>query len=203
MDTAMESRSRRALLPSLLAGLEAGMVGALWMLAWLGVSAMWEQRSFWSPENLMATAFDRNSALPPAFTAGTCSGLALYLAIYSLLGAAFAAVVRDRVSRGRVMLLAVLFALAWYYFSFRWAFKTTMPLVALLHVERPTILGHLVYGTMLGRYPLYVDRLVGAKPAPAPAVVVEQPPAAIEAPVTEAAPAEVVETNPDGPPAET
>jgi len=197
MDTAMESRSRRALLPALLAGLEAGMVGALWMLVWLGVSSMWVERSFWSPENLMATAFDRNSTLPSAFTAGTCSGLALYLVIYSLLGAAFAAVVGDRVPRGRVMLLTVVFALAWYYFSFRWAFKTTMPLVALLHVERPTILGHLVYGTMLGRYPLYVDRLVGVVPAPAPAVVVDEAPAAIEAPV------EAAETKPDGPPAET
>jgi hypothetical protein len=202
MDTATESRSRRALLPALLAGLEAGMVGALWLLAWLGVSAMWVERSFWSPENLMATAFDRNSTLPPGFTAGTCGGLALYLVIYSVLGAVFAAVVRDRVPRGRVMLLTVVFALAWYYFSFRWAFKTALPLVALLHVERPTILGHLVYGTILGRYPLYVDRLVGAPPAPVAPVVVEQPPAAIEAPVVAVAPAEVAEARPDGPPAE-
>jgi hypothetical protein len=81
--------------------------------------------------------------------------------IYSLLGAAFAAVVNHRVPRSRVMLLSVVSSLVWYYLSFRWAFKTTMPLVALLHVERSTMLGHLLYGTMLGRYPVYVQRLLG------------------------------------------
>jgi hypothetical protein len=157
----------------LLAGLEAGMVGALWMLAWLGISATWQQRSFWSPENLMATAFDRNATLPPGFRAATCAGLALYLLMYSLLGAVFAAAVRDRVPRSRVMLLSVTFALAWYYFSFRWAFKFTMPLVALLHVERSTMLGHLVYGTILGRYPVYAERLVGTPEAGAQPVAEE------------------------------
>jgi len=165
------------------------MVGALWMLAWLGISATWQQRSFWSPENLMATAFDRNATLPPGFTAGTWGGLALYLAMYSLLGAVFAAVVRGRVPQKRVMLLSVTFALAWYYFSFRWAFKTAMPLVALLHVERSTMLGHLVYGTMLGRYPLYVERLVGT-------------PEAGPQPVAEEAATETVEQAQDGPTAE-
>ena len=166
------------------------MVGALWMLAWLGVSATWQLRSFWTPENLMATAFDRNATLPPGFTAGTCTGLALYLAIYSLLGAIFAAVLRDRVARPRVMLLSVLFSLAWYYFSFRWAFKFTMPLVALLHVERSTMLGHLVYGTMLGRYPLYVQRLVGTAEVVAPAATepVEATPALAAEGAAEGAP---------------
>jgi hypothetical protein len=88
------------------------------------------------------------------------------------------------------MLLSVTFALAWYYFSFRWAFKTAMPLVALLHVEHPTILGHLVYGTMLGRYPVYVDRLVGK----APAAAVE----AVALPVPDGVAAEVKRDGPAG-----
>jgi hypothetical protein len=199
MDAATQSRSRTALLPASLAGLEAGMVGALWMLAWLGTSAVWQQRSFWTPENLMSTAFDRNASLGARFTGSTCAGMALYLLIYSLLGVLFALAVRGgRVPGRRVMLLAVTFALAWYYFSFQWIFKITLPLVALLHVERATVLGHLVYGTMLGRYPLYERRLVGTtEPA---VVVVEQGPPAIEAPVAEEVATETTEEKQDGPP---
>src|ERR1035438_9496554 len=127
MDAATESQTARARLTTVLAGLEGGMVGVLWMLVWLGVSSLWQQRSFWTPENLMATAFDRNSTLAPVFAWATCAGLALYVVIYSLLGAAFAVGVRDRVPRNRVMMLAVIFALLWYYLSFRWTFKFALP----------------------------------------------------------------------------
>src|SRR5271165_4297515 len=105
MDAATESQNAKVRLATVLAGLEGGMVGVLWMLAWLGVSSVWQQRSFWTPENLMYTAFDRNSMLAPVFTWATCGGLALYVLIYSLLGAAFSWIVRDRVPRGRIMLL--------------------------------------------------------------------------------------------------
>src|SRR5437867_476971 len=53
---AMEIRRPDAL-SATLAGLQAGMLGVCWMLAWLGLSAKWQNRSFWTAENLMATAF--------------------------------------------------------------------------------------------------------------------------------------------------
>jgi hypothetical protein len=178
MDAVTQHQSAKARVASLLAGMEGGTVGVLWMLAWLGLSSVWQQRSFWSPENLMATAFDRNATLAPVFNWATCAGLALYVIIYSLLGAAFAAIVRTRVPRKRIMLFAVVFALLWYYFSFRWLFKFALPLVALLHVEHSTLVGHLLYGTMLGRYPLYVQRLMaaGAPAVEAPAAEVGREP---------------------------
>jgi hypothetical protein len=193
MDPATQSAAAKIRLATFLAGLEGGTVGVLWMLAWLGVSSVWQQRSFWSPENLMATAFDRNSTLAPAFTWSTCAGLALYILLYTLLGAAFSSVLRDRVPRTRVMLTAVIFAIAWYYFSFRWTFKLTLPLVALLHVEHTTLVGHLLYGTMLGRYPVYVHRLMNTAP---PAVVEEF---AVEAAVPEGVVAKVSEEQRDAP----
>jgi hypothetical protein len=186
MDAATQSETAKLRLATFLAGLEGGTVGVLWMLAWLGVSSVWQQRSFWAPENLMATAFDRNSNLAPIFTWATCAGLALYVLIYSALGAAFSSFLRDRVPNRRVMLLAVIFATAWYYFSFRGVFKLVLPLVALLHVEHATLVGHLLYGTMLGRYPAYVHRLMNTAP-----------PMAAEAPAVEA-PAVAVEQTPEG-----
>jgi hypothetical protein len=191
MDPATQSEAAKIRLATFLAGLEGGTVGVLWMLMWLGVSSVWQQRSFWSPENLMATAFDRNSTLAPAFTWATCAGLALYILIYGALGAAFSSVLRDRVPRTRVMLTAVIFAIAWYYFSFRWTFKLTLPLVALLHVEHTTLVGHLLYGTMLGRYPVYVHRLMNTAP-----------PAVVETPVLEGVAVEVREEQRDAPTSE-
>ncbi len=134
------------------------MVGVLWMLAWLGVSATWQRRSFWTAENLFASAFYGDSAVRSGFAFSTLSGIALYLLIYSVLGAAFAAIVRDRVSPMRAMLLAILFAVLWYFISFQWIWKSLLPLVFLLHIARATLIGHLLYGTFLGRYPEYLKR---------------------------------------------
>ncbi len=151
-------RGRTRGISRLLAGLQAGMVGVCWMLAWLGISAAWQRRSFWTAENLMASAFYGDRAIRAGFAERTLSGLALYLLLYSTLGAVFAWAAGDRLQRVRALLLALTFSLAWYYVSFQLLFKTVMPLVALLHAERSTMLGHLVYGTFLGRYPVYLPR---------------------------------------------
>lgn len=172
-------------LATVLGGLEAGIVGALWMLAWLGVGSLWLQRSFWAPENLMATAFDRNATLAPVFSWATCAGLALYLLIYGIVGAIFAAIVRDRLPRGRIMLTAIAFGLAWYYFSFGWMFKFVLPLVALLHVERATVAGHLVFGLLLGRYPVHVDHLTHVPKPPAMVAELQAPEPEPAAPATD------------------
>jgi hypothetical protein len=154
MDAATES-SRPPALSAFLAGLQGGMVGVLCMLAWLGISATWQQRSFWTAENLMATVFYGNRAIRSGFAGETVSGLAVYVALYSLLGALFAALLRDRLPRLRTFLLALVFALGWYYLSFRVLWRSAMPLVALLHVQGTTAFGHLIYGAVLGRYPAH------------------------------------------------
>ena len=93
-----------------LAGLQAGMIGICWMLAWLGLSAMGQRRSFWTAENLMASAFHGDAAIRRGFGTTTLSGIALYLLIYSLLGALFALCVRGachrpgRAAAGRAVL---------------------------------------------------------------------------------------------------
>src|ERR1044071_5438412 len=78
MDAATE-RKPASTISALLAGLQGGMVGICWMLGWLGISAIWQRRSFWTAENLMASAFYGGSAIRGGFTAHTPSGVALYL----------------------------------------------------------------------------------------------------------------------------
>jgi hypothetical protein len=143
-------------LESLLAGLQAGMVGVLLMLVWLGVSAAWQQRSFWTAENLMASAFYGPGSIHSGFASRTLPGLALYVVLYSVLGALLGLAVRNRATRMLTILLAIFFAMVWYYASFHWMWERVMPLVALLHAERPTAIGHVIYGLWLGRFPEYL-----------------------------------------------
>jgi hypothetical protein len=139
----------------LLAGLEAGMVGALVFLAWMGITAILERRSFWTPENLMASVFYGGAAIRAGLASTTFSGLALYLLLYSLLGALFAAVFRNRLSRLRLTLAGILFGLGWYFLSFHLIWSSIAPLVTLLHIESTTMWGHAIYGALLARYPVY------------------------------------------------
>jgi hypothetical protein len=166
MDAATENPRPRAL-SAFLAGLEGGTIGVLCMLAWLGVSALWQQRSFWTAENLMATVFYGNRAIRSGFAGETLSGLAAYVVLYGLLGALFAALLRDRFPRMRIFLLSLAFALGWYYLSFRLLWRSVMPLVSLLHVERATAFGHLIYGAVLGSYPARVGRYPAHSRTPA------------------------------------
>jgi len=164
MNASMERRPASAL-AIFLAGLQAGMIAVLWMLAWMGVSAMWLRRSFWSAENLMASVLAGNSAIRNGFAASTWSGIALYLLIYSLLGAAFAVLVRDRFTGLGTLLVGILFSVVWYYVFFRWLAQAMMPLVWLLHTERATVFGHVLFGALLTRFPAFLPRDPTAAPA--------------------------------------
>jgi len=181
MAPAKDSPANSLVLP-MLAGLQAGMLGVFWMLAWLGISAKWQLRSFWTAENLMASVFYGERSIRSGFAWQTVAGLSLYLLIYSLLGAIFAVVIAVAVSglpaRIRLVLLGILFAYGWYYLSFRIFGRSMMPLVALLHSTQPTALGHVLYGSLLGRYPTYLPH---AEPSP------EVVGAAAEAPQAESA----------------
>ena len=172
MVAAIERRSAKSL-SAFLAGLQAGMLGVWWMLAWMGVGAVWQRGSFWTPENLMASVFYGNAAIRRGFAASTVSGLALYVLVYSLLGAGFAMAVGGRLPRLRLALAAMAFALCWYYAAFHLAAKAVWPLVALLDAERTTVLGHVIYGALLARFPLYLPH--AAPPPVASAPEIESP----------------------------
>lgn len=174
MDAASEYRPQGT--DSFLAGLQAGMLGVLAMLAWLGVSSTWQRRSFWTAENLLASGFPGGPALRADFNTGTLYGVAIYLLLYSLLGAFFAIAIQVTAAPGRprparLTLTGIVFAMVWYYLSFGLIWKNLMPLVYLLHADRATMVGHLIYGAILGRFPAYIHSsqppaLEGGRPEP-------------------------------------
>ena len=173
-----------------LAGFEAGMAGGLVLLLGVGLASSWYRGSFWGPANIMASTFYGDDAIGRGFSWNTLSGIAVYLILYSLFGALFgAAMHRSGWSRGRLTLLGMLAGLAWYYFCFSLLWKYANPLIPLYTHDRPMFWGHLVYGAMLGRFPVYFERLTAvlAKPAPTPEPVPPMPSPEPAAPDTEPA----------------
>lgn len=162
------NRPQSSVTKYLLAGIETGVVAVLVMLVWLGLSAMWYRRTFWTAPNLAASTFYGETALRNRFTTHTFSGLALYLLIYGSLGMLFGLAVRDRGRSLRITCLGILLALGWYFLLFGWIWKHWNPLVTLYTHDRPMFAGHVVFGWILGRYPRAARNLRRADPPLAP-----------------------------------
>lgn len=160
-----------------LAGLQAGMMATLAMLLWMGISAVWQQRTFWTSENLLATTFYGSRSLHNGFSTGTFSGLALYLLLYSMLGCLFAYAAGKRELSPRLVLTGIAAGLGWYYLSFHLLWRAVGPLIPLLHAVTPTVFGHMIYGAGIGRFPSF---LPAAPAAPQPELAPEPAPASTE-----------------------
>jgi len=156
-----------------LAGLQAGLMAVIVMLGWLGVSALWSGRTFWTAPNQMATVLHGNEAISGGFSSATPAGIAVYIVAYSLLGAAFAVCAPRRLTVFGDMLFGVLVALAWYWLWFRALGRTVMPLVWMLHSERSVTFGHVLYGVLLARYPVYVTAPRPAHSASGPKLIAD------------------------------
>ena len=163
-----------------LAGFEAGAIGVIAMLFCLGLASVWYRHTVWTVANIMASNFYGDEAIGPGFAASTLSGLAVYFILYSLFGALFGAVIRGSgFSRLRLVAGGLLAGAAWYYLWFGLLWRHFNPIVPLYTHDRPMLWGHLLYGAMLGRFPLYYRRLTAVPPAPTPL------PAPLEQPVAE------------------
>ncbi|HWQ55869.1 MAG TPA: hypothetical protein VN442_19430 [Bryobacteraceae bacterium] len=152
---------------SALAGFQAGMVGVIAMLALTGLASAWYRRTFWYVANLMSSTFYGDDAIRAGFSWKTVSGIALYLILYSAFGALFGALARDRFPRLRLVLVGILCGVAWYYLWYALLWRWLNPLIPLYTHDRPMLWAHMLYGGMLGRYPLYVRRLLETRREPA------------------------------------
>jgi hypothetical protein len=139
-----------------LAGVQAGVVGALILLGYLALDSKWHQRSVWTVSNLLASTFYGESAYQPGFGAGTSAGLSLLVFLYGVLGAFFGLVVRDHFSRWRVTLLGLIYGTGWFFLSFDVLWNFVNPMVRLYSPDRAMLVGHVLYGGVLGwSFPAY------------------------------------------------
>lgn len=166
-----------------LAGIQAGIVGALILLGYLALDSAWHRHSVWTVPNLLASTFYGESAYRQGFSAGTSVGVALLLLLYGALGLLFALVIRDHGTRMRVVLAGLIYGTGWFFLSFDILWKHVNPMVQIYSPDRAMLVGHVLYGGVLGRgFPAYLQSIRGAETPAAPGAPVELPPPGIEGP---------------------
>jgi hypothetical protein len=168
-----------------LAGIQAGTVGALILLGYLALDSAWHRRSIWTVPNLLASTFYGESAFRPGFGASTSAGVALLLLLYGVLGLLFALVVRDHGTRTRVVLAGLIYGTGWFFLSFDILWKHVNPMVQIYSPDRAMLVGHVIYGGVLGRgFPAYLKSIRGEEAPAPPEVSAELPPPGIEGPMS-------------------
>ncbi|MES1260706.1 MAG: hypothetical protein ABUS49_03135 [Acidobacteriota bacterium] len=159
-----------------LAGLEAGVLGALLLIGWLMLGSIWLRHSVWSFPNLMAIALYGPDAYSNQFGRSSLAGCALLLVIYGLLGAFWGAIWKDR-RNPFLILTGVLTGLAVYALFFGVIWKHACPLIALYAPDRQLEVAHILWGLVLARSPQFSRNiaLAGGEWTPPPAVSVPPP----------------------------
>jgi len=164
--TAANEGSPRLELRHALAGLQAGVAGALVMLACLMIGSLFVRRSIWVVPNLLATTFYGSEAYRNQLLRTSWSGAALIVVVYGILGVAWGCFWRDRPARWRAF-FGALFGLAVYFVFYGFAWKHINPLVTLYAPDRQLELAHILFGLVLARSSAYSRRIADARLEPA------------------------------------
>jgi hypothetical protein len=165
-------RKERPGLRNALAGIHAGVLGALAIIACLMIGSVWDHRSVWSFPNLLATTFFGSDAYVNKFAHTTWTGLALIVATYGFLGMLWGVVCGDK-RRSGLALFGAITGILVYFVLYNFVWKHVNPLVTLYGPNRQLQVGHLLWGLILARSPKY-SRAIGAsveyRPPEEPAV---------------------------------
>ena len=140
------------------AGLQAGILAGLAMLAWIMTGAWVQGQSFWTIPNLLAYTFHGNRMYRPDFVWRTWSGLGFHFLLAGLLGMLFALLVPRGTRAAAAAMLGVLFSLALYALAGIWLWDRINP--PMHHYARqPFVLaGYCVFGVLLGSLPLFREQ---------------------------------------------
>jgi hypothetical protein len=157
VDPAKEKGSRLRVRHAL-AGLEAGVLGALVILACLMIGSLWDRRSVWVTPNLFATTFYGIDAYRNQLLRTSWAGAALLIAIYGVLGIVWGCIWRDR-RRPWMVLYGAIAGIATYYIFFDFIWKHANPLFVLYAPNLQLQIGHLFWGMILAQSPKFARRI--------------------------------------------
>jgi len=163
-----EIGTRRGGFRFVLAGVEAGVVGAFVLLAWLMIGSLWSGRSVWVTPNLFATTFFGGAVYRNHFLRASWTGVALIIAIYGLLGGLWGPLWREK-SRGLLWLWGALAGIGIYFLFFNLLWQHVNPLIPVYAPVRQLQIAHVLWGILLARSPGYARR-IGHSVSPAPFV---------------------------------
>ena len=142
----------------MLAGVQAGVLGALAMLACVMIGAAWNHRSVWSVPNLLATTFFGSDAYRNQLVRTSWSGVALIVVIYGCLGMVWGLIFRDNRKHALTVYGAITGLLVYFvFYDFLW--KHANPLITLYAPSRQLEVAHLVWGLVLAKSPKYSRRI--------------------------------------------
>jgi len=163
-----QAARRPGLLVYAMAGLQAGIVGVLWMFGCFVVAAFWSGGGIWSVPNLFSTVFYGDFAYQDYFLRSTWAGMALIVVIYGLLGAVWGCFWKSE----RKPLLAFFGALtgvAVYYLCFDFVWQYVDQLIPLYAPTRELQVAHILWGVALAKSPGYARRIALAESGTPPA----------------------------------
>jgi hypothetical protein len=163
----MEASKSPAILPRVLKGIEAGVVGGLAMLALLAAAALLRGHVWWETPNLLGSTFYGTRAFRAGPGRITIAGGAFHLVITGVVGALFGVACGHLYLRRRLVLLGTLAGIVWYYLADAVFWKLVNPLVPLYSPPLSTLLSHALFGACLG-YMGGGEGLPSESPVPAP-----------------------------------
>jgi len=154
-----------------LAGLEAGVLGALFMMLWLMLGSSLTRRSIWEIPNLFATTFYGSRVYQEQYLRTSWSGVAAILAICGLVGMLWGIVWRDD-RPAFLPFLGGLTGLAVYFLVFDLVLQRVNPLVPLYAPLRMIQIGCIIWGLTLAKSPKFSRRIaMAANPHYSPAEI--------------------------------
>ncbi|HVW83521.1 MAG TPA: hypothetical protein VHB50_02525 [Bryobacteraceae bacterium] len=157
MDAANAGKTRVAL-RHVLAGLEAGVLGALWMFVWLILGSAWSRRSVWALPNLFATTFFGPDVYRNQYLGSSWTGVALLLTTCGLAGMLWGMLWRDN-PKPWLALAGALTGLMVYFLLFDIILRRTNPLIFLYAPDRQLQIAYVFWGLALARSPRYSRRI--------------------------------------------
>jgi hypothetical protein len=154
MDAA-EAGKTHSTLRHALAGLQAGVSGALLMMVWSAVAALWSGRSIWTIPNLYATTLYGSDAYVNGLARSSWSGLALMIVVCGTGGIVwgiFRGIVWEDRRPPFPLIMGAAVGWGFFFLLFRVVLSRVNPLIPLYAPEPQAQIGYILWGLALGRF---------------------------------------------------
>lgn len=149
----------------LLAGLQAGIVAAFIMAAYLVFENLRLGQSSWHTPNLLASTLLGPQVAGARFGVATLVGYSFHVLLSGAQGLLFGVLVPPRLGTLWSANVGIAYSLAWYVIVFRGALGAWNPLLLNRGPRAGMIFGYFIFGAALGFYARYYRTL--ARPLPA------------------------------------